>query len=61
MRSLGTRRGRNVLNTKEKQSEFTHWKTKFRQARPLKRVRSLSHTDAVPIKPEIENKLTAGV
>ncbi len=32
---------RNVLNTKEKQIGFTHWKAKFRQARSLKRVRCL--------------------
>jgi len=32
---------RNVLNTKEKQIGFTHWKAKFRQARSLKIVRCL--------------------
>jgi len=32
---------RNVLNTKEKQIGFTHWKAKSRQARSLKMVRCL--------------------
>src|SRR5260370_13649374 len=41
MRYSGVCRQRNVLNTKEKQSGFTHWKAKFRQAWSVKRVRSL--------------------
>jgi hypothetical protein len=41
MRSSGVCRPQSKRNTTESQNEFTNWKAKFRQARLLKRSRSL--------------------